>query len=275
MVEIWRAQEDQGDDGDDGDEGEDQRVLRETLPILVAAKQEVDHSMVLRVLWPPPVGGSPGWMNALGPHKDPCSADGTAPPSAVNWVAPAGGWHALSAVDDVRPGARPPWSVWVSGGRTFGVGLGSRVRPRHAAATAAVGLPPPWDYRHHGLRSPGRGSAARIGASPDERDEEGDGVSQEEQREDGDDDDDGDDEGELDEVLVVPFPTEPRGELSKGAPHRRGRYSPMTDQMKPMKMKMPAKRPTSAGTPTVLTPRSRLASRPIASAQPTMSRRNR
>ena len=37
----------------------------------------------------------------------------------------------------------------------------------------------------------------------------------------------------------------PRG-LSPG-------YSPMTDQMKPMKMKIPAKSPTSAGTPTVST----------------------
>ena len=40
-------------------------------------------------------------------------------------------------------------------------------------------------------------------------------------------------------------------------------YSPMTDQMKPMKMKMPAKSPMRAGTPTVFTSRFKLAFRMI------------
>src|SRR3954469_314579 len=37
-------QEDEGDDRDDGDEGEDQRVLRETLAVLVATKRGEDRA---------------------------------------------------------------------------------------------------------------------------------------------------------------------------------------------------------------------------------------
>jgi hypothetical protein len=44
-----------------------------------------------------------------------------------------------------------------------------------------------------------------------------------------------------------------------------GHHSPMTDQMNPMKMKIPAKSPTKAGGPTVLADRFRLARKPIAS----------
>ena len=46
----------------------------------------------------------------------------------------------------------------------------------------------------------------------------------------------------------------------RDAASRRADQSPMTDQMKPMKMKTPAKRPTSAGAPTVVMGRSMLAS---------------
>jgi hypothetical protein len=56
------AQEDEGDDRDDGDEGEDQRVLRETLAVLVAMKrgeEAIDerHRGSLLDEYPPPNEG--------------------------------------------------------------------------------------------------------------------------------------------------------------------------------------------------------------------------
>ena len=39
MPDTWVPQEDQRDDRHDGDEGEDQRVLRETLAVLVTPER--------------------------------------------------------------------------------------------------------------------------------------------------------------------------------------------------------------------------------------------
>src|SRR5215213_9530915 len=56
------AEEDQGDDRDDRDEGEDQRVLRETLSLLVLAERGEElmnerHCGCLLDEYPPPIEG--------------------------------------------------------------------------------------------------------------------------------------------------------------------------------------------------------------------------
>ena len=101
----------------------------------------------------------------------------------------------------------------------------------------------------------------------DGREDGADLGPQEEQRNERDDGDEGHDERVLDEPLPVL-----RGSLRRAPAVR---HSLMTAQMKPMKMKKPAKSPIRAGPPTVFAGRFRLARNAIAPIQSTRSSPNR